>query len=87
MASKLRRTSYLSRLGVGTGIGALALVTGACSPGGESVSDSDPGGDVSEPSEAAAPATDSDVAGQDVEPEAVEQGSTDTEGDAATDSY
>jgi hypothetical protein len=79
MASKLRRTSHLSRLGVGTGIGALALVTGACSSGGESASDSDVAGDVSAPTESAAPATDSDVAGQDVEPEGAEPGVPDAD--------
>jgi len=62
MASKLRRTSFLTRIGAGAGIGALAIVTGACSPG-EGGTDSDMGA-TSDPSagERAAPATDSDRA-------------------------
>lgn len=79
MASKLQRTSYLARIGGGVGIGALAIVTGACSQSGESASDSDMGGDVSAPTETAAPATDSDTGAEEGATEAAEESTTDSD--------
>ncbi|MEQ9661428.1 MAG: hypothetical protein RLN87_02650 [Parasphingopyxis sp.] len=50
MSSRLRRTSYLARLAPAAGIGALAIVTGACSSGGEA-NDADSGASTDAPVE------------------------------------
>lgn len=62
MPSKFARRSYLARLGASAGIGALAVITGACSESGSA--DADMGGDPSAASteSEAAPRTDSDTA-------------------------
>lgn len=64
MASKLHRSSFLARLGTGAGIGALALVTGACSPSNGGT-DADQGSDTASAAPAAgtpAASSDSDLA-------------------------
>ena len=50
MSSRLRRTSYLARLAPAAGIGALAIVTGACSSGG-GANDADSGAATDAPVE------------------------------------
>lgn len=68
MASKFNRTSYLGRIGAGAGIGALALITGACSPGAPT--DADTGveaGSESETAVEAEPITDADTEAMETE--------------------
>ena len=82
MLSKLRRTSSLARLGGGAGIGALALVTGGCSSGGEPSGSTDYGVDApAGETSTAEPRTDSDVAAAPAAAPAAE-----TPGEAGTDS-